>query len=130
MAFWSKKKINDSISKYFLERNVSTTSDFGVLSLELNFKESGYSIYPYIKIDEDNEEISIMVNIREVALDKEVDFNKLNSFNLNSKYFTAKYKNNAIVLEYNTSVNYDNASKLVHNSLESLFALQGEIDCL
>lgn len=130
MAFWSKKKMIDSVNKYFLERNVSITNEFGLIGLELSFKDSGYSIYPYIKIDEDNEEISIMVNVREVTDSKQIEFAKLNSFNLNSKYFTAKYKDDAIILEYNTSANYDNVSKIIHNALESLFAFQTEIDSL
>lgn len=130
MAFWSKKKMIDSVNKYFLERNVSITNEFGLLSLELSFKESGYSIYPYIKIDEENEEISIVVNIKEVLDIKQVDFNKLNSFNLNSKYFVSKYKDNAIILEYNTCATYENVSKIIHNALESLFSFQNEIDLL
>lgn len=130
MAFWGKKKMFDAVNKYFNERNVSVTNEYDLLCIELNFKDNGYNIYPYIKLDEENEQISIMVNIREALELKASEYEALNAFNLGSKYFTAKYKDNAIVLEYNSICNYDNVVKLLHSALESLFSKQNEIDNL
>lgn len=129
MAFWSKKRITDSITKYLTEQNVTYKLENGYLSFELYFKNAGYSLFPYVKVDEDLEEVSIMINIKELTEDAKIlDYSKINSFNTSSKYFTAKIKERVIFLEYNCNTSYDGITKILGNAIESLFGLQDSMD--
>lgn len=129
MAFWSKKKIEDAVIKYLNENNATISKDDNIISFELYFKDSKYSIYPYLIIDEENEEISICVNLRRVEEINSKILSKINSFNYNSKYFICKANNeNVIYLEYNGIINYELLSKQMNNVIGSLFSLQEQID--
>lgn len=129
MAFWSKKKIEDAVVKYLTENNVTISKENNSISFELYFKNSQYSIYPYIVINEDEEEISVIVNLKKVEEINSKYLSKMNSFNYNSKYFVCKANNeNIIYLEYNGVINYDLLSKQMNKIIGSLFALQEQID--
>ncbi len=95
MAFWSKKKLSDILIKNFKNENISYKFEDSFLSFE--FPISNIMLYPYIKIDDDSEEYSIVINIKK---DENVNFNNLNDFNINSRYFKAIYDNGIIYLSY------------------------------
>ncbi len=130
MAFWSKKKIIDGIIKYLNENNITWKEELGFITYELFFNESGYSLYPYIQINEEVEEISILINIKEIADGKNYDYSSLNDLNVKSKYFTAKIKDKVLILEYNCNVSYENVSKFLKKIVDSIFSLQKDIDNL
>lgn len=129
MAFWGKKSIKDSLIKYLNEQGVTYKEELGCLSFDLYFKKSEYTVYPYLKINENNEELSIIINLREV-LDSFKDYSRINNFNCQSKYMIAKVRDGLLYLEYNCHVTYDNLAIVLENAVESLFALQEEIDKL
>ena len=95
MAFWSKKKLSDILIKNFKNENISYKFEDSFLSFE--FPISNIMLYPYIKIDDDSEEYSIVINIKK---EENVNFNNLNDFNINSRYFKAMYDNGIIYLSY------------------------------
>ena len=128
MAFWSKKKLFDVLKKGFKNDNISTNEDGGKISFELYFSEAKFNVYPYIVLDEDNSIMSIKVNIRKI--EKENIYEKLNSFNLKSKYFTAKIRDDIVFLEYNVLVESDNVYDILKCSINSLTELQFEIDMI
>lgn len=129
MAFWGKKSIKDSLIKYLNEHGVTCKEELGCLAFDLYFKKSEYTVYPYLKINENNEELSIIVNLREVG-DSFKDYARINSFNYQSKYLMAKVKDGLLYLEYNCHISYENAVIVLENIVESLFSLQEEIDKL
>ncbi|MBE6137155.1 MAG: hypothetical protein E7176_02030 [Erysipelotrichaceae bacterium] len=128
MAFWSKKSIRESIIEYLEEQKVSYKEEFGCITFELYFKRDEFSIFPYIKINEMNEELSFVVNLKEV--DNYKDCSKLNKFNALSKFVAAKAKDNLLFLEYNCFTNPTVAPQLIDKIVESLYGLQSEIDKL
>lgn len=132
MAFWSKKRMLDSLTKYLTEQKVTYTDTLDCISFELFFQKSGYSVYPYIKLNEEIEEVSIVINVKKLEAEPASKlYQRLNSFNLKSKYFTAKISEGLVLyLEYNTYASYDSIDKIIDRSIESLFNLQEEIDNL
>ena len=88
----------------------------------------GYSLYPYYRIDTTTKELSIIINVRNVSEDITIDlYNKINAFNIKSKYLIAKLKDRIIYLEYNTKVD-SHKSEIIHEVIESVFMLSKEID--
>lgn len=128
MAFWNKKSIRECILKYLEEQEVSFKEEFGCITFELYFKREEFSVFPYIKINEMNEELSFIVNLKEIENYK--DCQKLNKFNSLSKYVCAKHKDNMLFLEYNALINSDQAPIIIDKIIESLYGLQSEIDKL
>ena len=124
---FSTKRPVDKISKFFLDEGITVDECNGVYKFELYLSEGGYSLYPYFKFNGEDGYLSININIRRV---EEPDYASLNSFNLISKYFTAKYKDGAIILEYNTLTSIDNVKEILENALESIYSLQADIDKL
>ncbi|HIT44335.1 TPA: hypothetical protein IAA91_05815 [Candidatus Avacholeplasma faecigallinarum] len=128
MAFWVKKKSSELIKKYLIEQNVTFKEEMGLITFEFFLSKSNFSIFPYINIDDAGDQISILINLRQVNNLK--DFEKLNDFNLKSKYFTAKIKDEVLFLEYNTHILTENANFVMSSALDSLIELQVEIDNL
>ena len=124
---FSTKSTTDKISKFFLDEGITVDKVNGVYKFELYLSEGGYSLYPYFRFNSEDGYLSITINIRRV---EEPDYSSLNSFNLISKYFTAKLRDGAIILEYNTLAANDNVRDILQNALESIFSLQREIDKL
>ena len=83
------------MKKNFKNENISYKFEDSFLSFE--FPISNIMLYPYIKIDDDSEEYSIVINIKK---EENVNFNNLNDFNINSRYFKAMYDNGIIYLSY------------------------------
>ena len=126
MAFWSKKKLFDILSKAFKNDNVTVDVTNNNFSFEINLADASYNLYPYIKLNEEDSIMSIFVNIRKV--EKENIYEKINNFNLISKYFTLKLKDSILYLEYNVVVNNDNVYDICKVAINSLKELQFEID--
>ena len=126
MAFWSKKKLFDILIKNFKNDNVSVEFEENKLTFEMSFDEAKFNLYPYIKLDENESIMSIFVNIRKI--EKENVYEKISNFNLLSKYFTLKLKDNILYLEYNAYVNNDNVYDVLKKATDSLSELQLEID--
>ncbi len=126
MAFWGKKNLFDVLKKGFKNDNISINEDSGKLSFELKFSEAKFNLYPYIILDEDKSIMSILVNVRKI--EKENVYEKINTFNLKSKFFTLQLKDSILYLEYNALVSGDNAYEVLKNAVNSLNELQFEID--
>ncbi|MBQ3253789.1 MAG: hypothetical protein IJA65_04450 [Acholeplasmatales bacterium] len=131
-SIFGGKKLIDRLTKYFNENNIALERNGNKHSFELILKECSYALYPYFLLDDDNDELSIVINIRKIdGIASINDYEKINSFNQVSKYFTAKIsKDNVIFIEYNAIVCADNIKEIFINSLESITSLQKEIDAL
>ncbi len=89
MAFWSKKRLDDKLIQYFNDKGISyeiETEEAQRFKFELCFQEGGFILYPYITVDE--ELISFNVNVSQPGL-KGFNYEKLNGFNAQSKFFKA-----------------------------------------
>ena len=122
-------KLSESVKKTLEAKNISVSlDDDGKGSFELVMPKEGYSLYPYYRIDTTTKELSIIINVRNVEEDITIDlYNKINAFNIKSKYLMAKLKDRIIYLEYNTKVD-SHKSEIIHEVIESVFMLSKEID--
>lgn len=131
MAFWNKKKMLD-IVKTFLETNNATyTVSDNEVSFEIHFNKNDYTIYPYIKINEDKDSIIFTINVKPInKSDLTIrDFSKLNEFNSKSVYFKAFVNDdNILYLEYNTFADVDNITNVLQEVINSLFELSDLIN--
>lgn len=129
MAFWSKKKNKDALIKYLSEQNVNYHEEHGCITFEISMKNGQYSIYPYIRINETTDELSILINLRTVE-EKSKEYSKLTSFNEKSKFFVAKIRDSVLVLEYNCYATYELVEKIIADVFSSVSELEDEIDSL
>ncbi|MBQ9124772.1 MAG: hypothetical protein IJY14_03680 [Acholeplasmatales bacterium] len=128
MAFWSKKKMSDSLNRYFNDNKATLNIENDIISFEL-YLDKGYTLYPYISLDEENDNVSFLINLREVN-DKNI-YEKINQFNLKSMYLVAKLNEDKILLlEYNFKAYHDNINEIIDNIIKSIFDLQEDIDSL
>lgn len=100
MALFSKKKMSNELVKYFTNNKISyEIGEDTSISFMIAF--DSFSIFPYIFLNEDNNSINIIVNIKKIG-NKEIGdaLVRINDFNINSTYFQAKIKDNVILLEY------------------------------
>ena len=100
MALFSKKKMSNELVKYFTNNKISyEIGEDTSISFMISF--DSFSIFPYIFLNEDNNSINIIVNIKKIG-NKEIGdaLVRINDFNINSTYFQAKIKDNVILLEY------------------------------
>jgi hypothetical protein len=131
MAFWNKKKMFDIIKTFFITNNATYSITNNELSFEIHFDKNGYSLFPYIKINEDEGIINFTINVREINKNELTfkNLNDLNEFNLKSIYFKAFVNNdNILYLEYNTFANIDNITNVLQEVIDSLFSLSDEIN--
>lgn len=122
-------KLQDGVKKQLEAKNITVTlEEDGKGSFELVMPEEGYSLYPYYITDMDTKVLSIVINIRNIVEELTIeDYKRFNAFNLKSRYFQVKIKDNVLYLEYNTKV--DSAkSEIIHEVIESVFMLSKEID--
>ena len=116
--FHSKPK--DKLIKYFKENNISFNEKDGRIETEIVIPNKNISIFPYFKIIDDENYISIIINVRKVNEKINLDiYEKINYFNLSSKYFVMKLSNNVLYLEYNTIYD-DNLSDIFLEAITSL----------
>ena len=121
MAFWGKKSVSDILIKSFKTDGITYKLEDNVLSFEYPIQNT--ILYPYITIDEDSNEFTVVINIKKANL-KTLD--QLNVFNVNSRYFKACYKDELIYLSYVFTSNEDIREEL-NRVLGSLKALIDEI---
>ncbi len=132
MALWGKKRLIDSFVKYLNEKNISYNNEDGCISFELFFNNLKYSLFPYVNLDETNNEMSVIINLKKIDTVYNLkEINKINEFNLKSKYFVLKFNSsNILYLEYNAIVNNDILEDLFNNLTSSLFDLEEDIERL
>lgn len=126
MAFWSKKKLFDVLSKEFKNDNVSVQIENNKFTFEVNCSEAKLNLFPYIKLNEETSIMTIIINLKKVQKDNFYD--KINAFNLLSKYFTMKLKDSVLFLEYNVMVDTNNVYEMVKEVIDTVKDLQFEID--
>lgn len=127
---FNKKKTSDALEKQFKEKNISLEFKDGKYSFELVMKNEGYSLYPYFFVDEEKKEMSIVINIKTISgLLTLEDYQRINNFNLKSKFFTAKVSQDKVLyLEYNTPIEAGRSKEVLDIVVESVFMLSKEID--
>lgn len=126
---WSKKKILARLGQYLENKQIPLEYDEENLKIkiELYFKNLSYMLYPYITIEDYL--CSINMNISEHTL-KNFNYEKINEFNKQSKFFKAFITEAGIVsLEYRFVLNEidSNALDII---LDSLYATEALIDTL
>lgn len=129
LAFWSKKKIDNKIISYFIDKKIPyevLEQEKCCIRFELCLAERQIMIYPYLTIDGDL--VSFNVNITEHSL-KGFDYQMLNQFNLESKFFKAYLtKEGIIALEYRFLGVEDTG--ILDSLIDNLFSMQTQIDTL
>ena len=131
MAFWNKKKMLDIIKTFFITNNATYTVSDNEVSFEIHFDRNDFTLYPYLKINDDKGLITFNVNIREIA-QKDITskiLSNLNEFNSKSIYFKAFVNEDDILyLEYNSFANTDNVLNVLQGVIDSLFNLSDLIN--
>ncbi len=126
MALWSKKKLDNKITNYFNDKKITyeiVETEVTKINFELCFPEAKFIIYPYLTIDDS----LVSFNINIVQGTKNYSLDKLNSFNMKSRYFKAYITpEGLVVLEYR----FNNADDIIKNLdvlIQSLYDLTNEI---
>ena len=132
MALWGKKRLIDSFIKYLNDKNISFDIEDGCISFELFFDNLKYSLFPYVSFDDENHEVSVIINLKKIEVPFNLkEINRINEFNLKSKYFVLKFNSsNILYLEYNAIVNNDLLEDLFNNLTSSLFVLEEDVERL
>lgn len=122
-------KLQDGVKKQLEAKNITVTQeDDGKGSFELVMPKEGYSLYPYYFCDSEKKVLSIVINVRKISSELTIeDYKRFNAFNVKSKYFQVKVKDNVLYMEYNTKLD-SFKSEIVHEVIESVFMLSKEID--
>ena len=124
MAFWSKKRAIEILTKSLKSENISYKEENNVVSFEYQINDS--ILYPYIKFDEETDDVSIVINIKKQALK---GYEKINEFNINSRFFKACYKDDLIYLSYAFNAD-DSIREIINKVLGSLNPLIDNIENL
>lgn len=124
MAFWSKKKTSDILIKSFKADEITYKLEDNILSFELPVGSA--ILYPYITLDDDSNEFTIVINIKKTVLKS---LEQLNNFNVLSRYFKACYKGELIYLSY-VFTSGDEIREELNRILGSIKALIDEIQKL
>ena len=126
MALWGKKKIDTKITDYLKEKNIDFQIEKNTLKFELCFTNSGFILYPYITIDENNDIISFNVNVNQINV-KHDGYNILNEINKNALFLKSYVTDESIlVLEYRFVISED-ISSVLEKVLKDLFSLENII---
>ena len=124
MGLFTKTEL-EKLEKHLNKKNLSFDKKEDKISFEIAMNKNSYSLFPYLKITNDDN-FSFCVNLRKI---EKLNYETLNKFNLKSKYFTAKVNSNILYLEYNTILN-DNVIFIFDSLINELFSLEEEIDNL
>ena len=117
------KSNDDIIKKYLKEKNISYKFNEGRYELTLTLKDN-VIIYPYFKITEDN--FSFIINLKKTD-DNNKLLDKINTFNVISKYLVCKLNEGILYLEYNSIID-NNIKDILDNIFLNISALANEID--
>ncbi len=124
MAFWSKKKTSEILIKSFKNDGITYKLEDNILSFELPIGNT--MLYPYITLDDDSNEYTIVINIKKPTT-KNLD--NINRFNIYSRYFKACYREDLIYLSY-VFTSADDVREEINRILGSLKPLISEIQNL
>ena len=124
MGLFTKTEL-EKLEKHLNKKGLSFELKGEKMSFEIAMNKNSYSLFPYLKITNDDN-FSFCVNLRKI---EKLNYETLNKFNLKSKYFTAKVNSNILYLEYNTILN-DNVIFIFDSLINELFSLEEEIDNL
>jgi len=123
MGLFSHSKQKDKIIKYIKNENISYDVKNDKIVIELMFKDKGFSLSPYFIVDDEEDDFSMVINIKKIDKVNTDIYEKINSFNMSSKYFSMKIsKENIIYIEYNTNID-DNVVKVFELLVASLYEL-------
>ncbi len=123
MGLFSHSKQKDKIIKYLKNENISYDVKNDKIVIELMFKDKGFSLSPYFIVDDEEDDFSMVINIKKIDKVNTDIYEKINSFNMSSKYFSMKIsKENIIYIEYNTNID-DNVVKVFELLVASLYEL-------
>ncbi|MDE6240816.1 MAG: YbjN domain-containing protein [Anaeroplasmataceae bacterium] len=126
---WSRKKFLARLGQYLESKQIPFEYDEENLriQMELYFKNLSYMLYPYITIEENL--CSININVIEHSV-KGFNYERLNDFNKQSKFFKAFLTEEGIVsLEYRCILNEIDPLAL-DTIFDSLYAVETLIDVL
>jgi len=126
MGLFSGKNPTKSLMKHTQQKGYVITNDGTYYRFEIRFEEDNLSLFPYFVIDEDKNIFSICINLKKVLNDKEINYQKIIDFNNNSRFFTLKFENNVLFLEYNTYFD-DNLENIFDLIIENVFMLRNLI---
>ena len=123
MGLFSHSKQKDKIIKYLKNENISYDVKNDKIVIELMFKDKGFSLSPYFIVDDEEDDFSMVINIKKIDKVNTDIYEKINSFNMSSKYFSMKIsKEKIIYIEYNTNID-DNVVKVFELLVASLYEL-------
>ena len=126
---WNKKKMFARFVQYLDSKQIPYEIDEenAVVKMDLFFKERGYMLYPYVRIEAGI--CSVDINVSKNSL-KSFNYEKLNQFNIKSKFFKGFLTEEGILtLEYRFLL--DEIDSTVFDSLwDSLYQIEMDIDSL
>lgn len=126
---WSRKKILAKLSQYFEGKQIpyEILEEEKQIKIDLFFKTYGFMLYPYITITD--QICSIDINVSESS-SKGFSFDKINTFNKQSKFFKAFLSDEGIVtLEYRFIQN-EIHFEVLDTIFDSLYGAEPLIDAL
>ena len=131
MALWSKKKVGTKIVNYLKDKNISYQLEeqaATIIKFELCFLESGFILYPYITIDEDNSLVTFNVNVSQVNMKNA--FNVVNEINRKALFLKSYVTDDSIlVLEYRFKA-VDDISITLEGIINNVFSLENILEKL
>ena len=131
MALWSKKKVGTKIVNYLKDKNISYQLEeqaSTIIKFELCFVESGFILYPYITIDEDNSLVTFNVNVSQVNMKNA--FNVVNEINRKALFLKSYVTDDSIlVLEYRFKA-VDDISITLEGIINNVFSLENILEKL
>ncbi len=116
----------DKLIKHLNKKEINFKKEDDKISFELVMKNKNFMIYPYMTIDDDV--LSMCINLSKVDKINNDLCEKINEFNLKSKFFTLKIKNHILFIEANQLI--DDINLLFDKMVENLFELEDELDNL
>ncbi|MBD5390908.1 hypothetical protein HDR67_02770 [bacterium] len=125
---WSQKKLLARLIQYLENKKIPFEMDEDklIVKMDLFFKNCGFMLYPYVKIEEGV--CSINVNVSKPS--KGFSLETLNHLNQTSKFFKCFLtEDNLITLEYRFIIN-EIDSAIFDEIIDSLYMLEDDLDTL
>ena len=120
MGLFSKKSLTEIINKNLSERQIEFEIKDSVISFSINL-DNDITLYPNIKVDNQAEELTFIINI------KRGESKTLKDFNNKSKYLKALSNDNIIYLYYACFVTAENVIFVIDTIISSLQVLENDI---
>ena len=120
MGLFSKKSLTEIINKNLSERQIEFEIKDSVISFSINL-DNDITLYPNIKVDNQAEELTFIINI------KRGESKTLKDFNNKSKYLKALANDNIIYLYYDCFATTENVIFIIDTIISSLQVLENDI---